>query len=188
LLVANDLFRGWEWNTRTNTGSYFHVIGKITGLTQASNRLGAAVQIPTILVHTIDDGWRFASVSEATAAASLEKAQQQDARTQASREKDKDLETAVMMLSDLIDKVDVFYNEGENGPAFILEIRSDAWNTLLDRREFLLSLADRISSVCSERKLGRPSRVVVSDRSDKNIGALGALGEWVSGVGVTLLR
>ena len=93
-----------------------------------------------------------------------------------------------MMLSDLIDKVEVVYYEGGSGPAFILDMRSDAWHALPDRRAFLLSLAERIGSTCSQRKLRRPSSVAVWDRSDEYTGALGALGEWVPGAGVTILR
>jgi hypothetical protein len=173
--------RGWSWNPSTNTGSYFHIIGKIKALTNMSNRLGGAVQVPTIIVYAIDDGWRFASVSQATVSSQLAKAQQQEKAVQSSREDEKDLKAAVMMLSDLINSVEVI--SYERGPGFILHISAGAWHAQPDSAAFLLSLAQRIKSICSQRKLQPPSRVAVWDTSD-----IGGLGEWDPGAGVYSLR
>lgn len=179
--VAEDYFsRGWRWDLVRDTGNYLHIIGRVAGLTQSTNRLGMTIQIPIVLVEAADDGWRFASVSRVTADAVLERARQQEEAGRAARQEERDLEASVMILSRLIAKVDVVYYE--EGPGFVLHISSNDWFAMQNRGALLASLGRKIQSICRERRMREPYRVAAWDTS------VGSLGEWSPTAGVYALR
>lgn len=177
---------GWEWDPRTNTGSYLHMQGVIKELTPAATRMGMIVQIPTIHVYAIDDGYRFVAITQTQLTTRLAKAVLAEERQAAVQEKERDIKAAVMAISDIIERVNVDQYKlaaGKGlGSGFIIYVSADVWHSIPDRSGWLLAIVQKIKVICAENNLPPLVRVAVWDTE------VGGLGAWHPTYGVTELR